>query len=1424
MSETIRIRTTPDGADKYLKIKVEQEFDFIETLSMKITQEEAYRNFCSDYGVVVGRVNINSGFGVPNSKVSIFIPIEDIDKEDSNIKGLYPYEIISDSNDEGVRYNLLSKTNETDNECFTPIGTFPTKREILDNPEIDEIYCKYYKFTTTTNYAGDFMLFGVPLGNYIVHVDVDISDIGIASQRPYDMISQGTPEKIFESPTKFKGGTNLDSLVQVKSANIGVNVQPFWGDSETCEIGINRLDVNLNYNITPSAIFIGSIFGDSEKNSVNKQCRPRKKMGELCEQVSSQGTINMIRETIDGNIEDFDIEDGNVIDDNGNWSYQIPMNLDYVVTNEFGDLIPSDNPNMGIPTKANVRFKVGMFETGGEGRLRTRAKFLVPHNPNNSSEIDYEFGPKTKKVSLRSLYWNKIYSVSSFIPRYQGNNKNRRAFTGIKNVDDCVGDKTPFPYNKISTDSNPMFFIICLLMRIIGLIVTMLNLLLIPLLNVVMRILNKVLEVISKLIYRIGGVVEKFTNLKQCPDFSIPRQSDPNKACDDFKDILKYIPCIYIECPSDSNQHFAPGCAKGTKGLETAYENIGCTDCIHYPGDEDGHTAVNSGLSDCIAASLADSLNIYSLDFYNDWINGSLYSYLLKYKKRKRGKEKFCEYDCTDFKGDPTYTGVDGDGKKGGDNSCNKNNFLLDTGYDGDRNSQKLTYDSGPIKEGLIKKVETFFKGKKISEEFYYAASTHVANYKLFATEIISLGSVLNCDWQGIPKLQEKLIATTYNLPPIMAELEDDNISKKIVAGMVDIGVNSELGVIFDINCLGVRSNYRQILNIRHQCEFGVGLDEQLDVGTTTLPIKGFLDITNIDDGGGKLFRDVFFGLNQKPNTPTFTLPSNGFSTNFNTIGKGTYDFSSLKDNGADYANFRGFGGQNVFTQPKHSYFFYFGIKPGSSAIDKMNKKFFTICKPLISPEFNIIASSIAATQVLSTGSIKFQIASGVGPFTYIVSGPSNYVNNSNTTTNGSLIVNLSGLEVGTYTITCIDSSGREISQEIIVNGVPKLYAIASVSKNSSSENANDGEITINSIGGGSGTWTYQLFKSDGTAINTTPTPINITPLVIGGLSKDINSDGSTTPYYGYKIVIKDSNGETITINDLILDAPLSIVATSVTTNNVCHNNINGSIAITITGGKKPYTVTTQSPPESLVNTVLGNFTKFNDLSSGSYTTTVVDSLGETTSIISIITTINPQLIITNASSSLMNKQCSAASHSIPFMVPTGAINGKVYVSHLFDNETDYSSLLALDYVNSSTPLYITIPKDSFDTSISIRINNTDGTCSSDPIVIRLSDIELPPVLLSTNINNISDSKVINGTNVMFKFNISHLAAGYAKRSPYHLSYTVNNGTPQTATISFNRELITGTANNVPVSTDINLVKIKMTITDNVGCTYTTEM
>ncbi len=577
MSNSIRIRTTPNGGDKYLKVKLEQEFDFIEILSLKISQDKTYQKFCSDYGVIVGRVSINNGFGVPNAKVSVFIPISEEDKDNIEIKGLYPFEVTSDKDSDGVRYNLLSKESDSEDPCYTPVGTFSAKREIIDNDTMLEVYNKYYKFTTTTNNAGDFMIFGVPLGTHTVHVDADISNIGIASQRPFDLIDQGVSSKMFYSPTKFKSSRNLDTLVQIKTANVGVNVQPFWGDIENCEVGISRVDIDLNYSIRPAAIFMGSIFGDSHKNSVNKNCRPRKQMGKICETMTGPGSIDMIRKTIEGEIEDFSVDGGRVIDDDGVWAYQIPMNLDYMVTDEFGNLILSEDSSIGIPTRARVRFRIGMDEAGGLGRVRTRAKYLVPHNPTTFADRDFNFDKTTKDSSFTDLYWNKIYTVKNFIARVQnGGGVDRRAMLGMKDLDKCTGDKTPFPYNKIDTNVSPIFSIICILLTIIGNMVFLLNVILCAIRDV------------------------KFLGIQP------------------FKNIVSPIP---LKCPSDPPMEFTPGC-KGNK-VEP--------------------------FVDCVSAVIAEDLDLFELDFYNDWVNGTLYAYTLKYKKKRRGKEKFCEYDCDGF-------------------------------------------------------------------------------------------------------------------------------------------------------------------------------------------------------------------------------------------------------------------------------------------------------------------------------------------------------------------------------------------------------------------------------------------------------------------------------------------------------------------------------------------------------------------------------------------------------------------------------------------------------------------------------------------------------------------------------------------------------------------------------------------------------
>ena len=170
--KSFRIRTTVGGDDKYLTFKLDQKFDYLEVLSIKINQENFYRQFTSDYGVLVGRVIANDGLGVPNANVSLFVPLSDEDSDNTTISGIYPFKEIHDKDNQGVSYNLL-----TPKSGYT-IGTFPSKQQILDSDTYIEIYEKYYKFTTKTNSAGDYMIFGVPIGTQNVHMDLDLSDIG----------------------------------------------------------------------------------------------------------------------------------------------------------------------------------------------------------------------------------------------------------------------------------------------------------------------------------------------------------------------------------------------------------------------------------------------------------------------------------------------------------------------------------------------------------------------------------------------------------------------------------------------------------------------------------------------------------------------------------------------------------------------------------------------------------------------------------------------------------------------------------------------------------------------------------------------------------------------------------------------------------------------------------------------------------------------------------------------------------------------------------------------------------------------------------------------------------------------------------------------------------------------------------------------
>ena len=104
MGQSYRIRTEL-GVNKTLNVQLEQDFEFLEILSLTIQQTDVYTRACADYGVVVGRVTANNGLGLPNARVSVFIPIQQVDESNPVITSIYPYESPTDKNEDGDRYN-----------------------------------------------------------------------------------------------------------------------------------------------------------------------------------------------------------------------------------------------------------------------------------------------------------------------------------------------------------------------------------------------------------------------------------------------------------------------------------------------------------------------------------------------------------------------------------------------------------------------------------------------------------------------------------------------------------------------------------------------------------------------------------------------------------------------------------------------------------------------------------------------------------------------------------------------------------------------------------------------------------------------------------------------------------------------------------------------------------------------------------------------------------------------------------------------------------------------------------------------------------------------------------------------------------------------------------------------------------------------
>ena len=581
------------------------------------------------------------------------------------------------------------------------------------------------------------------------------------------------------------------------------------------------------------------------------------------------GTIEMIRKTPDGQVESFSIQGNDLIDGNGTWCYQIPMNLDYIKTDEYGNFVPAENEMTGIPTRTRVRFRVSLADYESDSANAHLPKVLVPNNPSLSEmqklvdvplgngEVvtvqqgpDYNFGTYTREESYRDLFWNNVYTVKEYIPRiqniiFEGRHVDRnKNFSGIKAVN-VNGSNNPIPYNNLRVNLTFLFIFQCIIFKAIVLIVKLLN----------------------KIIYFIQVVLDALT----C------KAGLDNDCCECASGARCNAKLLYITldgsmCPTMEGYQMALGAhdkngdsamrliiktcqagsprgaeleaqvneteASGTEDASSEYDHTKHTERVdRNPNNVDSHAAddtskysgtqipdIYSGntrnvapqegswLSEsmvsasanyfvkCVELQFAMEYEVIQFDFYNDWINGLIYlpRWFAELKRRKRvdyvnacnenyGGERELVQQCSlNYLANGKIRSSENCSYRGNEYNCHRrqgrNNVdIFKRSYTAkDKKGNVYTFPDGGIIQTFKNQIDDkhlyYLRPSKVTYQYNTSGSyTNIPiNAHLFATDIVLLGSVSDCNLYGIPTAVG-YPSSSFIMPPPTGQIVSDS-------------------------------------------------------------------------------------------------------------------------------------------------------------------------------------------------------------------------------------------------------------------------------------------------------------------------------------------------------------------------------------------------------------------------------------------------------------------------------------------------------------------------------------------------------------------------------------------------------------------------------------------------------------------------
>ncbi len=208
-------------------------------------------------------------------------------------------------------------------------------------------------------------------------------------------------------------------------------------------------------------------------------------------------------------------------------------------------------------------------------------------------------------------------------------------------------------------------------------------------------------------------------------------------------------------------------------------------------------------------------------------------------------------------------------------------------------------------------------------------------------------------------------------------------------------------------------------------------------------------------------------------------------------------------------------------------------------------------------------------------GSIDLSVSGGTTPYGYSWS-------------NGATTEDISGLSAGTYTVTVTDFNGCTTTASATVTEPDPLTATAVATPETCNED-DDGSIDL-SVSGGTTPYGYSWSN--------------------GATTEDISGLSAGT----YTVTVTDFNGCTTTASATVTE-PDPLTANAVATPETCNEDDDGSIDLSVSGGTTPYGYSWSN----------GATTEdISGLSAGTYTVTVTDFNGCTTTASATVTEPDP--------------------------------------------------------------------------------------------------------------------------------------------------------------------------------------------------------